>query len=363
MFGLPQRRMSAAINTPVEYPDGYNVFNRYFIGRRAGGGYEISLLSFPVPNPTGSSINGRSSTRLARMPPANDAIFLFRSVYLDNPNAILIDSQNLATPYNREESRSNSSFYPTGANGAFLSGAYLLPASWLGRSTSSDVYLFNGSRDLPIEIIVYFNREVYALDTVRLQSVSEILASEPKGFIEKCIAFRVQTNMARILLVRTGFNGSFGTWEISSYSGGFPDGTYTINNGVVSQTPTGQNPNCQIRTQNRFVFAANESFVPTVRTGNDVKRAAVTESEINLLEKPVGEPFIDDSFIEINPIWSLFGGEVRINWLLQVSLNGGPWFTPRINGGSPFMPISNGRGDSWVRAGVNSATGMPLVSP
>jgi hypothetical protein len=371
--------MSAALNTPVEYPADYNVFNNYYIGRRPGGGYQIGRISFAPPsgNPGNEVVNGRFLTYLARTAPANDIIFLAGSFFGDNPNAVRTDNADSDTVYNRSETHPYGFFYPTGRNGALLRGAYGASGSWpVGvvstRGTGNDVYLFDGSRDLPFEIIVYFRKDIYGLDNVRRLSTSpaEILASEQTGFSERTVAYRFESSIPRLLFEVEVFdiNLPFWTWKVSPYTGNLANGRYRINNGVITTTPPNNLPNCEIRSQIRFVYSSSDGFLPNVLSGSQTFRAACVESDRSLLSLPLGtSPDPND----INPIWSLYGGDVRINWLRQVSVNGGPWYTPSAPfpvPTSPPSPIIQTQGDRWVRAlatGIGIQKGMPtqLVSP
>lgn len=263
--------------------------------------------------------------------------------------------------------------YPSSAaNGDALRLHFQMSASINGHSTLNDIYTFPNGNLFDLDFLV--GKSVCGREKVvsaywrgpytRIEG-TEVLT----GWVEAYQARRLRSVTQRIIVEQVATAGNVWTWTVLPYDGSLANGSYwRAANGSISSSGTSANPRIVLATLTRPVSTIGErmlnsyhSLVRYVGFGGDTVRAcADVEGDASFGLRPITGYNIDigrdDSMTNVDPIWSLYGGVLRINHKWQFSINGGPWFG---NAGT--------LNDRWARATTLTQAQIdamhPLVEP
>lgn len=375
MVGFLQRRSCAAAQ-PIQYPADYIIFGTRYIGRNPSGGYVIGNLSLQGETPYQDIENTigyerRSAIVQARTSPQNDFAVITSAQYDDNP-VILTDAVT-AQQYsvNRLHASGLSVGLPLGIiNGvqqpALIRTFYGMSASFRSgvgstHSTRTDTHIFDG---MAPSAQAFAKRVAVTRDIARRVGTAPPftytrLSSVATGNVDRDSYRRLVGSVTRIISEIDSSTGASWRWLVKPYTGTLSDGQYhrsAASNGQIVPATGQLLPTLEIRTQ---VMEIYDPLLATVleNVGTTFTRAANVDNSASYTEVALnpanGNNYFlsrDDTGPSTEPMWSLYGGAVRINWKLEVAVDGGPWFVPmdRRSPSSP-QPFIRTLGDRWVR--------------
>lgn len=361
MFG--QRRICGSSYGGPRYPDEYILFGEYYVARDGAGGFVLGRISLQFGEPAGlqnGAINydGHQGPLIARYGSQADRTYLATARYNDNPETLVLPSGQQVS-YNRivdtPVEASLDSVY-----GALRQHFGMINSRWhdsfANHEANTDQVLFlNGHM---MDYAYYRAFSSFAVDQIRYTSGSPVnlLNSTKTGHIDTDAARFVSTTSQRIIVeihVRGAptYDHNPWIWKVMPFNGPEPDGRYSRRaDGTLN--PGSLRPTLEVATL-EAPYVVLGRFAEAV--GNRVSRAAVVGSEAEFLPVPLSQAdmygtLTHDMSTEppssTDPIWSLYGGQLRINRHKQFSIKGGPWFTPPS---AIFGSFGMSYGDYWAR--------------
>lgn len=383
MFGFHQRKMVALGlqgSTPPPPPPpppvaGYNVFGRYYIKRISAGQYTWGNLDAADQQAmdfqsTGNGFNG-GSRALCKTRFNGVEAGVFNVVQLDNP--LVSPSPNIT--YNRDELVTHDAFHAGSVfNGSRFRAAYDMPSATSTFITNAvqvgreaDTFLFNGTLDLPFNFRWYIARRL-VLRQFRDINANTIFSTQT-GYADYLVLNVFESPFNRIIAttdrVQNGNTSNSWNWNVEQYTGSLNDGLYRILSGqIVSATSTNatiaiktlrpQNTRSNTGFSSSTIYAAN-GFITLramsletapVYLNQDIPIGAADYELLN------GNPRFDSAATGLDPILSLYGGDIRINTSGQVSMFNGP-----------FVNRFADTNDRWIRDGGSMVEGYPAGTP
>ena len=391
MLGHRERRICAAIAKPPSYPDEYIVFGECFVARDDAGGFVIGNIYldgyYPQLDRNPIHYEDRTAVLLGRVGPQNDLVYYVDAQCDDNPNSVTIETTSgfrYVVGYNRAYASGayDEVFPASAANGTALRAHFSMKNSFATgyssvHNVANDVYVFDavdwGSQGIP-HVDLLASHSMVAREKVRSSSDGSSttyarLSSQQTGYVDRAVA-RKLTSSTRIVIDRVS-GGATWTWSVKPYDGPLGDGQYRRDaNGNLVDVTGVYLPSAEVATLDYGVMGIGGTVAVD---GYRSTRIATVEDKSTWLDEPLApiadsSPTLitrDDFGDEDDPIWSLYGGAVRINYQKQFSVNGSAWFQPKGNG----LTFVSFLGDYWVRdlsgysGNYNKGRAYPLTPP